>query len=359
MSAEATTVAWAPAAALSASDSGKGASGAGSVEEVGVPRKRSLAEALARIILLRTAGSVVMLLVISVLIFLLTYLSPGNIITNLTGLHPPTPAVAAALRREYGLNQPLVVQYLHWLDRFVHGNWGRSMRDQTSVSQLFAGRVGVTLALVGLGFAMAVLASVPLGVIAARRAGGMLDRTISAVSVVGLSAPAFATGLLLLYVFAYLVSAFPPAGAGQGLFDDLDHLALPAATLAIGVGAYIVRLTRTAMRRELGSDYVVFARARGVSERRLTFVALRNAAIPVLTMAGLVLSYLVGATILVESTFSLPGLGLLLQESVEFKDFAVVQFLALFIAAVIAAIMLLVDLSYLVLSPEWRQRLRR
>jgi peptide/nickel transport system permease protein len=310
-------------------------------------------------ILLRTAGTVVMLVVISVLVFLLTYLSPGNIITNLTGLHPPTPAVAAALRREYGLNQPLVVQYLHWLDRFVHGNWGRSIRDQTSVSQLFAGRAGVTLALVGLGFAMAVLASVPLGVIAARRAGGLVDRTISAVSVVGLSAPAFAAGLLLLYVFAYLVSAFPPAGAGQGFFDDLDHLALPAATLAIGVGAYIVRLTRTAMRRELGSDYVVFARARGVSERRITVVALRNAAIPVLTMAGLVLSYLVGATILVESTFSLPGLGLLLQESVEFKDFAVVQFLALFIAAVIAVIMLVVDLSYLVLSPAWRQTLRR
>jgi peptide/nickel transport system permease protein len=307
----------------------------------------------------RLAGTVVMLAVISFLVFLLTYLSPGNIITNITGLRPPTPAVAAALRREYGLNDPLIVQYWHWLDRFVHGNWGRSIRDQTSVAQLFSERVGVTLALIGLAFAFSVLVCVPLGVISARRAGGLLDRVISITSVVGLSAPAFAAGLLLLYLFSYLVPAFPPAGAGQGFLNDLDHLMLPAATLAIGVGAYIVRLTRTAMRRELGSDYVVFARSRGVAESRLTLVALRNAAIPVLTTAGLVLSYLVGATILVESTFTLPGLGLLLQESVEFKDFAVVQFLALFIAAVIAVVMLLVDLSYLVLSPEWRRQLHR
>jgi peptide/nickel transport system permease protein len=314
---------------------------------------------VARIVALRLAGTVVMLVVISLLVFGLTYLSPGNIITNLTGLHPPTPAVAAALRRQYGLNDPFVVQYLHWLDRFVHGNWGRSIRDQTSVSQLFSERAGVTLALVGLGFAFSVLVCVPLGVISARRAGGVLDRLISITSVVGLSAPAFAAGLLLLYLFSYLVPVFPPAGAGQGFLDDLDHLTLPAATLAIGVGAYVVRLTRTAMRRELAADYVVFARSRGVPERRVTLVALRNAAIPVLTTAGLVLSYLVGATILVETTFTLPGLGLLLQESVEFKDFAVVQFLALFIAAVIAIVMLLVDLSYLALSPEWRRRLHR
>jgi peptide/nickel transport system permease protein len=132
-------------------------------------------------------------------------------------------------------------------------------------------------------------------------------------------------------------------------------LALPAVTLAIGVGAYIVRLTRTAMVREMASDYVVFARARGVAEKRVVRAALRNASVPVVTTSGLVLSYMVGATILVESTFSLPGLGSLLQGAVEFKDFAVVQFLTLFIASIIALVMLGVDLSYLVLSPDWRR----
>jgi peptide/nickel transport system permease protein len=301
----------------------------------------------------------VMLTVISVLVFLLTYLSPGNIIKNVTGIRPVSPRIVAALRAQYGLNQPLVMQYLHWLGRFLTGNWGRSIEDQTSVSQLFSERVGVTLLLCGMAFAAAVLVSVPLGVLSAVRVGGVLDRLISLTSVIGLSAPAFAVGLILLYVFSYYLPIFPSSGAGQGLADTVFHLTLPAATLAIGVGAYIVRLTRTAMIRELGSDYVTFARARGVGSWRIVATALRNGIIPVVTTTGLVLSFMVGSTILVETTFTLPGLGMLLQSSVEYKDFAVVQFLTLFFAAIIVLVTLAVDLSYLVLNPEWRWQLRR
>jgi len=310
---------------------------------------------MARMLARRLLGTVVMLFVISVLVFLLTYLSPGNIITNITGIHPASPVVAAQLRHQYGLDRPLFDQYTSWLGKFLRGNWGESIRDQTSVSQLFSERVGMTLLLCGFAFGLAVLVSIPLGVVAAVRVGGLVDRTIALTSVVGLSAPAFAVGLLMLYFFSYLLPLFPPAGAGSGIGGELYHLTLPAVTLAIGVGAYIVRLTRTAVTRELGSDYVVFARARGVPERRIWRVALRNAAIPVVTTSGLVLSYMVGATILVESTFSLPGLGLLLQGAVEFKDFAVVQFLTLFIATLIALVMLAVDVLYLVLSPDWRR----
>jgi peptide/nickel transport system permease protein len=305
------------------------------------------------------AGAVVLLVVISVLVFLLTYLTPGNIIKNITGIRPASPKLVAALRREYGLNEPLVTQYLHWLGRFVQGNFGRSIEDQTSVAQLFSERVGLTLLLCGLAFALAVLVSVPLGVIAAVRAGGLLDRLISVGSVVSLSAPAFAAGLILLYVFSYYLPWFPSSGAGQGFLDTLYHLTLPAITLAVGVGAYIVRLTRTAMVRELQSDYVTFARARGLRDRRILATALRNGIIPVITTMGLVLSYLVGATILVETVFTLPGLGLLLQSSVVFKDFPVVQFLALFFAAVIVLVTLAVDLSYLALDPNWRRQLTR
>jgi peptide/nickel transport system permease protein len=336
------------------------AAGAASPAPAPAPaRARSTAAAVTRLVAWRVAGAVVLLAVISVLVFLLTYLTPGNIIKNITGIRPASPKLVAALRREYGLNEPLVTQYLHWLGRFVQGNFGRSIEDQTSVAQLFSERVGVTLLLCGLAFALAVLVSVPLGVIAAVRAGGLLDRLISVGSVVSLSAPAFAAGLILLYVFSYYLPWFPSSGAGQGFADTLYHLTLPAITLAVGVGAYIVRLTRTAMVRELQSDYVTFARARGLRDRRILATALRNGIIPVVTTMGLVLSYLVGATILVETVFTLPGLGLLMQSSVVFKDFPVVQFLALFFAAVIVLVTLAVDLSYLVLDPNWRRQLHR
>jgi peptide/nickel transport system permease protein len=322
-------------------------------------RGRSTASAVTRLIALRVAGAVVMLFVISVLVFLLTYISPGNIIKNITGIRPVSPRIVAELRAQYGLNQPLVTQYLHWLGRFMAGNWGRSIEDQTSVSQLFSERVGVTLLLCGLAFAVSVLVSIPLGVLSAVRVGGILDRLISVTSVIGLSAPAFAVGLILLYLFSYYLPIFPSSGAGQGLADTVFHLTLPAITLAIGVGAYIVRLTRTAMIRELRSDYVSFARARGIGTWRIMRTALRNGIIPVITTAGLVLSFMVGSTILVETTFTLPGLGMLLQSSVEYKDFAVVQFLTLFFAAIIVLVTLAVDLSYLVLNPEWRWQLRK
>ncbi len=322
-------------------------------------RGRSTASAVARLIAWRVTGAVVLLAVISVLVFLLTYLSPGNIIKNITGIRPVSPHIVAELRAEYGLNQPLAVQYLHWLGRFVTGNFGRSIEDQTSVSQLFSERVGVTLLLCGMAFALAVVVSIPLGVLAAVRVGGLLDRLISVTSVIGLSAPAFAVGLILLYVFSYFLPIFPSSGSGQGLADTVYHLTLPAVTLAVGVGAYIVRLTRTAMTRELRSDYVTFARARGLGSQRIMWTALRNGIIPVITTMGLVLSFMVGSTILVETTFTLPGLGMLLQSSVEYKDFAVVQFLTLFFATIIVLVMLAVDLSYLVLSPEWRWQLRR
>jgi peptide/nickel transport system permease protein len=322
-------------------------------------RGRSTASAVTRLIALRVAGAVVMLFVISVLVFLLTYISPGNIIKNITGIRPVSPRIVAELRAQYGLNQPLITQYLHWLGRFLAGNWGRSIEDQTSVSQLFSERVGVTLLLCGLAFAVSVLVSIPLGVLSAVRVGGILDRLISVTSVIGLSAPAFAVGLILLYVFSYYLPIFPSSGAGQGLADTVFHLTLPAVTLAIGVGAYIVRLTRTAMIRELGSDYVSFARARGIGTWRIMRTALRNGIIPVVTTAGLVLSFMVGSTILVETTFTLPGLGMLLQSSVEYKDFAVVQFLTLFFAAIIVLVTLAVDLSYLILNPEWRWQLRK
>ncbi|HCU78911.1 MAG TPA: ABC transporter permease, partial [Microbacterium sp.] len=183
-----------------------------------------------------------------------------------------------------------------------------SIRLQTTVADAISSRVGLTAALCGIAFVIALVVAIPLGVRSAVRAGGASDRTASALAVVGLSAPTFAVGLLLLYVFAYYLPVFPVYGAGSGGLDTLWHLVLPAITLALGLGAIILKLTRTAMLRELEADYVTSARARGLSERSVQRIALRNAAIPIVTGASLVLTFLVGGTVLAETTFALPGL---------------------------------------------------
>ena len=247
------------------------------------------------------------------------------------------------------------LQYLKWLGGFVTGDLGQSIRLQVPVGAAIGQRVGLTMALCGLAFLIALVVAVPLGVHSAVRAGGWTDRTANSLAIVGLSAPTFAVGLLLLYVFAYYIRIFPVYGAGSGGLDTLWHLVLPAVTLALGLGAIVVKLTRTAMLRELETDYVAAARARGIAEPQVRRIALRNAAIPIVTGASLVLTFLVGGTVLAETTYALPGLGTLLQDSVLFKDIAVVQSLTLLVAVVIAVIALLADLAYFLLDPRIRR----
>ena len=304
----------------------------------------------------RVLGMLGVLLVLSFIVFSLMYLAPGDIVKNLLGNRPSSPDAVAAIRAQYHLDDPFLVQYVRWLGGFVTGDLGESIRLQTTVADAISSRVGLTAALCGIAFVIALVVAIPLGVRSAVRAGGASDRTASALAVVGLSAPTFAVGLLLLYVFAYYLPVFPVYGAGSGGLDTLWHLVLPAITLALGLGAVILKLTRTAMLRELEADYVTSARARGLSERSVQRIALRNAAIPIVTGASLVLTFLVGGTVLAETTFALPGLGTLLQDSVLFKDIAVVQSLTLLVAIVIAVIALLADIAYILLDPRVRER---
>ncbi|WDH78453.1 ABC transporter permease [Microbacterium esteraromaticum] len=308
-----------------------------------------------RLLAVRVLGVLAVLLVLSMVIFALMHLAPGDIVKNLLGNRPSSPEAVAAIREQYNLDDPMWLQYLKWLGGLLTGDLGQSIRLQIPVADAIAQRVGITLALCALAFVIALAVAVPLGVRSAAHAGSWLDRTANTLAVVGLSAPTFAVGLLLLYLFAYYVRLFPVYGAGSGGLDTLWHLVLPAITLALGLGAIIVKLTRTAMIRELESDYVTSARARGIPEAQVMRIALRNAAIPIVTGASLVLTFLVGGTVLAETTYALPGLGTLLQDSVLFKDIAVVQSLTLLVAVVIAVIALLADLIYLLLDPRIRR----
>jgi peptide/nickel transport system permease protein len=265
-----------------------------------------------------------------------------------------TPEVAAAIRAKYHLDEPFLAQFGHWLVGALHGDFGTSIRSSVPVTQVFHDRLGVTFVLTALAALLAIGFGLPLGILAAERAGSVVDRTVVGLSVIGISAPGFAVGLLLLYALAVMLGWFPLYGTGSGSLDRLWHLALPAVALALGVGAIVLKVTRTAVMRELGEDYVAFLRSRGVKPATVRRRYLANAAVPIVTSIGLVLASLIGGSVLVETTFALPGIGVLLADSITFKDIPVVQALTLLIAAFIGVTTAVVDLATLALDPRVR-----
>lgn len=247
-----------------------------------------------RYILRRLAGAVVVMLALSFLVFSLLYLVPGDAVKILVGTRRLTPEVRQAVTARYGLDEPLLLRYWHWLTRALTGDFGDSVRSATPVTDVLSSRVSLTAWLTIGAFLLAVAVGIPLGIVAARRKGTWVDRTI-----VGVSAPGFALGLVLLYVFGLMLGWFPVFGEGTGLADTLWHLSLPAIALSTGIGAMLVRITRAAVGAELSQDYVTFARSRGVPSRRITAMYVRGAALPILTSGGLILGALFGSTVLV------------------------------------------------------------
>jgi peptide/nickel transport system permease protein len=293
------------------------------------------------------------LIVISFVIFLLLYLAPGSPEQLLLGPRQATPATVAAIRHQYHLDDPFLVRYWDWIKNATHLEFGRSIRTNETVTSAITQRLRLSLQLGGLAFGVAMLLGVPLGVLAAVRRRTSVDRSIVGLSVVGVSAPAFATGILLLYVFAVRLGWFPVFGRGDGFFGRLWHLTLPAIALGLTGMGLILRLTRAGTAAALEQDYVAFARARGVRRGRiLRAYVVRNALVPIVTGAGLILAYMLAGAVLVEVTFALPGVGSLLVESITAKDIPVVQGLALLIAFLVVVINLLVDLLYLAIDPR-------
>ncbi len=303
----------------------------------------------------RLVATVLLLLLISFGVFALLYAAPGSVEQVLLGTRPSNPQTLEAIREEYNLDEPFLTQYADWLRGAVTLDFGRSIRTSEPVLQGIRDRMGLTLFLGIFGFLIALVSGVLLGVLAAVRKRGFLDRGVVAVSVIGVSAPAFATGIFLLYIFAVELGWFPAFGQGEGFTDRLWHLTLPAVALALTAMALILKLTRTAMINALDQDYVAFARARGLPSRHVIFTyAFRNALVPVVTAAGLILGYMLTGAVLVEVTFALPGVGSLLVDSVGFKDVPMVQGVTMAIAFVIIMVNLLTDILYLFIDPRIR-----
>lgn len=321
------------------------------VRSMRVPRSLRLLGSVA----LRLVGGLLLLFIISVLVFSLVHLTPGDVVTSILGPQNKSEAAITAITEKYQLDAHPVQQYLAWLGNALSGDWGTSFRQQAPVSTIVAERGAVTLSLIGLSFVLAVIVAIPLGIVAATRTGTWRDQLASGLSIVGISSPPFVVAFLLMFVFASVLGWFPLYGYGNGGLDTLWHLFLPAVALAMGLGATITKITRTVMIRELAKDYVIFARARGFSENKINRLALRNAAIPIVTSGGLVITFLVAGTILVETVFALPGVGRLLYDAVVYKDISTVQAATLLIAAVIVIVSIAVDLLYLVLDPRVRR----
>lgn len=288
-------------------------------------------------------------LVVSI-IFLLIHLVPGDPIQQMLGEGVPAADLETA-RHAYGLDLPLGQQYVNYWKGLVHGNLGSSIRYGQGVSKLLGQRYPYTLQLTLAALVVAVLLSIPAGVHSARRRNRWDDRTISVVSLFGLSFPNFALGPVLILFFSIKLGWLPVSGAG-----NFANLVLPSITMGSALAAILSRMVRTSMLEELGQDYVRTARAKGLPENVVVYRhALRNAMIPVVTVLGLQFGALLAGTIVTETIFSWPGIGRLTIQAISNRDYYLVQGCILAIGLTYVAVNFLTDLVYSVVNPRIRQ----
>jgi peptide/nickel transport system permease protein len=293
-------------------------------------------------------------LLVTVAVFLLASLVPGGVVAVILQGHPTNTAVVEALRQKYHLSDPIYIQYIAWLGNVLHGDLGRSVLTSEPVSYAIMSRLALTVELNAGGLLLALCVGVPLGIIAATKQGRGRDRAVVGVAIFGSSAPHFIVALVILYVFAERLALFPLFGTGtDDVGDRLWHMVLPVVSLAIGPLALITKITRASVLDLIERDHVLFARARGVSEFRILVVyVLRNALIPIVTTAGLLLIGLLTGTVFVETIFGLPGLGQLLVSSVKGTDIPMIQGLVLVFAIWVVIANVFIDIVYVLIDPR-------
>ncbi|MFD7322661.1 ABC transporter permease [Streptomyces sp. NPDC059875] len=300
----------------------------------------------------RAAEMAVTLLVASFVVFGAMYLAPGSPASFLLSGRSASPEALAAVNARYHLDDPFALRYLHWLGDVVQGDFGRSLTYRTEVSRLLADRLPTTLLLITMALVVVVTAGLLLGRIAAVR-GGTTDATVLVATTFAVGTPSFVAAVLLQGLLAVKLGWFPSSGAGDGFLDMVWHLTLPALALALYLIGMLARVTRTAMLEALDSEHVTVARSRGVPERLvIRRHVLRNSLGTVLTTGGLIVSTLLVCTILVETAFSIGGIGQLLELATTTKDFPTVQAISLVIVALFMAVNLVVDLVLPLVDPR-------
>jgi peptide/nickel transport system permease protein len=305
----------------------------------------------------RLIAIVPVLAVVAVFVFLMLRLTPGDPAAVIAGDNATSEQIDM-IRQKLGLTLPIWEQFGIWIGNMLHGNFGESYFFKKTVAELIAQRIEPTLALAICTMVLALAISVPLGVIAAYRQGSLLDRVVMGVSVLGFSVPSFVIGYCLIYVFAIQLGWVPVQGytrIGVDFRGFLEHMILPSISLGIIYVALVARITRASVLEVLNEDYIRTARAKGLSNRVVLMRhALRNAAVPILTVIGIGVALLIGGAVVTESVFGLPGLGRLTVEAVLSRDFPTIQTVILMFSVVYVVINLLIDISYSLFDPRIR-----
>jgi peptide/nickel transport system permease protein len=305
----------------------------------------------------RMASTVLVMGIVAVFVFLLLHLSPGDPAAIIAGDNA-TSAQIAAIRERLGLNEPLVIQFLRWGGRIVQGDFGISIFSNEPVLRLISQRVQPTVSLALTTIGVAVALAVSFGVLAAWKAGTWIDRCLMALSVAGFSVPVFVVGYLLIYVFSITLRWLPVQGyvpIEQGVGPWIERLVLPSIALGLAYVALIARITRAAMLEVLAEDYIRTARAKGVATTPMLLKhALKNAGVPIVTVIGIGVALLIGGVVITETVFNIPGVGRLVVDAIQKRDYPVIQGVILIFSGVYVIVNLLVDLTYTLLDPRIR-----
>lgn len=308
-------------------------------------------------ILKRILSLIPVLLVVSIVIFSIVHLTPGDPARVTLGPEA-SPDQVAALREQMGLNRPIVVQYLSWLSGVARGDFGDSIFMKMPVTQAIANHAAPTLSLAILAQLFTIIVAIPLGIFAARKRGTFFDQGVMGITLIGMAIPSFLLGLLLVLLVGVELGWLPVAGyrpLSAGIGEHLKYLILPAVSLGTIQSALIARMTRSSMLDVLRVDYIRTAKAKGMKERRIIYRhALRNAAMPILTVIGVTFGGLVTGAVVTETIFNVPGLGQLIVNSITRRDYAVIQGVVLFVTLIYVLLNLLIDLLYGVVDPRVR-----
>jgi peptide/nickel transport system permease protein len=308
-------------------------------------------------LLRRVLSAIPVMGVVALVVFLLLRLTPGDPAAVLAGDNA-TPAQLERIRASLGLNEPLYIQFITWINKLLHGDLGVSLISNVPVLKLIGQRVEPSISLAVATIILSVLVAVPLGVIAAWKQGTWIDRFVMGLSVLGFSVPVFVIGYVLMQIFA-IDHRWLPVQGYKSIFDGfgpfLQRLVLPTLSLSFIYVALIARMTRTSMLDVLGEDYVRTARAKGIGEIPVLFRhALRNAAVPVITVIGTGFALLISGVVVTESVFNIPGIGRLTVDAVLARDYPVIQAMILLTSLLYVTINLLIDTAYTLLDPRIR-----
>jgi peptide/nickel transport system permease protein len=292
---------------------------------------------------------------VTILVFFMIHLVPGDPARTMLGVHA-TPDKVAALHKEWGLDESLPKQYVKFMQRLAHGDLGDSLFYRVPARELIVDRLPVTLWLIGYGTGLSILIALPLAAIAASRRDAARDQVVRVVPLIGLGFPSFWVGIMLLLAFGLNAGRFFPVGGyGTGVSGHIRSMFLPALTVAIAISPILIRSLRASLLSVLESDYITTARAKGLPERRVLIRhAMRNAVISTVAVLGVNIGYLVGGTLVIEQVFALPGVGQLMINSIFQRDFPVVQGVTLVFAILVVLVYLITDILHSLLDPRVR-----